>query len=169
MASDRIQKCLDKRGEEFEITVCKDDDLGRVKKMYQSFEPKACAQGLPPLDRQTLNRWVRGMVKGGENFMALKQGQVVGHAVIIPDLTRQDAEFLIFVLPPYQNRGLGTALTGMALQRARHMGIKLLFLEVELRNSLAIGLYKKFGFQFCGSDCESERTMSLNLELNHEP
>jgi RimJ/RimL family protein N-acetyltransferase len=57
---------------------------------------------------------------------------------------------------------LGTELTAVAVQKARELGLKRLWLTVEAFNFRAIRVYRKVGFQFC-DEGERERTMVLGL------
>jgi RimJ/RimL family protein N-acetyltransferase len=88
----------------------------------------------------------------------------VGHAAAIPDMRRKDAEYIIFILPDYQNRGLGTALTKLVIDYLRERGLKKVFLEVEADNAMAIRLYRKFRFEFCGQTDDPECIMACSLE-----
>ena len=56
----------------------------------------------------------------------------------------------IAVAPAERGSGLGTRLLGEALARARALGAKSVFLEVEEGNAAAFALYRRFGFSICG-------------------
>jgi RimJ/RimL family protein N-acetyltransferase len=89
------------------------------------------------------------------------ENKIVGHSALICDLDKNDGEYIIFVAA-FRNRGLGSELTAMAVQKARHMGLKTLGLTVESYNFRAIRVYRKVGFKFREED-ELERTMTLCL------
>ncbi len=154
--------CLDKRGSPFEVAACTEKDRAALVEMYECFTPKGVSQGLPPTLAETRREWVDRLCAQGENFLAWCGERVVGHACLIPDLARGDAEFLIFVSQEYRNRGLGAELTRMAVEKARALGLAGIWLTVEAFNFRAIALYKKFGFEFC-DECDKERTMILKL------
>jgi ribosomal protein S18 acetylase RimI-like enzyme len=86
----------------------------------------------------------------------------VGHAALVPEIGRVDAEYIIFVDQPYRNRGLGSSLTVFAVDYARQKGLESIWLRVESYNFRAIKVYRKAGFRFL-DEGERERTMTLNL------
>ncbi len=154
----------DKTGVSFEIKKYLEKDFASLAEMYDLFSPKAKFQGMPPLDGETRQKWITKLLKDGENYMALRGAHVIGHAVFLPDLKTQDGEYLIFVLQHFWGRGIGTELTRTALQEAKVMGLKLIWLSVGAYNFIAIRLYKKFGFNFCEEYAtESEKKMILTL------
>ena len=138
------------------------DSFEALVGMYDAFLPKKAAQGLPPDDGPARRNWVRCLMEKGENFLIWKDSQVVGHASLLPDFVKKDAEYMIFMNQDYRGRGLGTALTDFAMCRARELDLKNIWLTVDGHNYRAIGLYKKFGFGFC-DDGGWERFMSLKL------
>jgi len=152
----------DKTGCTLELAACGADDAGCVLEMYDLFVPKKASQGLPPENAQTRQEWVKKLLERGENFLVRKDEEVVGHAVLVPDFISKDAEFLIFVRQPYRGRGLGSTLTAAAVDRAKELGLELVWLTVESYNFWAIGLYKKYGFVFC-EDQGWDRMMILRL------
>lgn len=170
MALDRGIACshVDKKGVPFEVGACLDNDHQCMLDMYEAFSPKACSQGLPPACETTRHQWVDRLYRQGINILARCQGRVVGHAGLMPDLARNDAEFLVFVDQEYRDRGVGTQLTALAIEKARQMGLDNIWLTVETFNFRAIAVYKKFGFVFC-DDCRKERTMILDLTREPKP
>jgi RimJ/RimL family protein N-acetyltransferase len=152
--------CIDKKGTTFWIGGCQEKDFCSLLEMYRLFSPKPASQGLPPPDPKGCLTWLRGLFEAAENFLAWGQEKVIGHAALIPDFHRHDAEFLIFVDQSFRNRGIGTALTRMAMDRAKAMRLQTVWLTVEIYNLRAIGLYRRFGFTFRNT-YECERTMVL--------
>jgi len=130
--------------------------------MYGGFHPRSISQGLPPAHDEELHRWISMLLARGDNFLAWQDGKVVGHAVLLSDLDRKDGEYIIFVCQPYRNRGLGTVLTAMATDKARALGLKIVWLTVEAYNFRAIRVYRNAGFRFI-DEGERERTMSLDI------
>jgi RimJ/RimL family protein N-acetyltransferase len=131
--------------------------------MYDSFMPEAVAQGLPPTDQAARQSWIRTLLETGENYAAIIEGKVVGHAALLPNMETNDGEYVIFVGGPHRKRGLATVLTKMAIQRAKALGLGCIWLTVESDNFKAIKLYRKMGFQFCDAGL-SERKMVLGIE-----
>jgi len=152
----------DKSGCSFELSRCGLNDEACLNSMYEKFNPRAVSQGLPPRNDQACRTWISGLMDKGENFLAWVDDQVVGHAALMPGPDDQRAEFIIFVLQAFRNRGLGTELTRLALERAKEMGLKEVWLTVEAFNFRAINLYRKVGFEFLDAG-ERERTMAKKI------
>ena len=155
--------CRDKTGRCYLLACCGPEACQPVLEMYDCFDPMPASQGLPPRDHDARLTWLRGVMEGGESFIVKDGDRVVGHAVLTPDWERKEAEFIIFVSKPYRNRGLGTQLTRRAIARARELGLRRIWLEVESFNFPAVKLYRKCGFQFAGP-CECGRKMVLDLD-----
>ncbi len=153
---------VDKQGDRFHLGPYACEDREALTEMYDCFTPKAITQGLPPTNAQARHEWIAYLIDAGENFLAWLGGRVVGHSCLIPESGRRQGEYVIFVDQPYRNRGLGTALTRLAIQRAEEMKMEAVWLTVEALNFKAVKLYKKIGFVFCDSG-ERERTMILRL------
>ena len=152
----------DKRDEPLEIRTCTQEDLFRLLEMYETFSPKPASQGLPPQDPKACRRWVQSLLEKGENFLAWRGGRVIGHVSIMPDQQNKDGEFLIFVDRAHRNRGVGRALTDLAIKRAADVGLQSIWLTVEVYNFRAIHLYKKCKFQTCGQEtCERKMVCTI--------
>ncbi|MBI5251092.1 MAG: GNAT family N-acetyltransferase [Desulfomonile tiedjei] len=162
MDSGKRSQLVDKLGEPFEAGKCGEDCLPEILDMYAAFSPKAVTQGLPPTDEKARRVWIEHLFRIADNFAAWKSNRVVGHCALIKDMERLDAEYLIFVLGPLQNRGIGTVLTEIAVRYGVLLGLKDLWLTVEAYNFRAIRMYKNAGFQFC-DECDRERTMLKRL------
>jgi ribosomal protein S18 acetylase RimI-like enzyme len=157
-------RCIDKQGKPFEVKTYSLGDYDSLEAMYVSFHPKGQFQGMPPLTDDASRKWVDGLLKNGENFLARQDGKTVGHVVVLPDYNKHDGEYLIFVSHPNRGRGIGSELTRLMLQHVKTLGVKIIWLVVGTTNIPAIGLYRKFGFTFCKHDItESERQMILRL------
>jgi ribosomal protein S18 acetylase RimI-like enzyme len=108
---------------------------------------------------------VKQLVARGWNLLAWHgEEEVIGHAVLFPDLETQDAEYLIFVMQSHRSLGVGKALTLSAIERARTFDLKTLWLTVDAYNFRAIRLYRKMGFMNHEAfDATTERMMVLWL------
>lgn len=153
---------LDRTGERFELTEYTSSDQAALTRMYDLFTPKAVTQGLPPANKEAREAWIDALIRNGENFLAWLEDRVVGHSSLLSEPEKSSGEYLIFVDQTYRNRGLGTVLTRLAIDRARELGLDTVWLTVEALNFKAIKLYKKIGFEFCDTG-ERERTMTLKL------
>lgn len=130
--------------------------------MYDLFSPKGKFQGMPPGNGEKRSKWIQRLTDEGQNFLAWREGKVVGHLVLLPDFNKFDAEYLIFVVQSARGKGVGSELTRQALHWAMLHGIKVIWLTVDTYNFRAIHLYKKFGFDFPGPfDHAPERLMIL--------
>ena len=157
-------RCTDKLGHPFEVQKYIAAYYPALEDMYNSFYPKGKFQGMPPLTNTASRKWIQELLARGENFLAWQDGKTVGHAAILPDFQKKDAEYLIFVSHPHRGRGIGSELTRQAIDHAKNIGLTSLWLLVGVTNFSAIGLYKKFGFLFSHPDfMDSERQMLLGL------
>jgi len=152
----------DKKGALFLVGRGGPTDYQRLLSMYLGFSPRPAAQGLPPADPEQCCKWVEEILNASTTFIAIREGRIVGHAALIPDPKGKECEYLIFVHQDHRNRGVGTALTELAVEEAREMGCKCIWLCVETKNISAIRLYQKFGFEFCDMDI-CERKMMLEV------
>jgi len=152
--------CMDKNGQPFEVKNAGAKDLPLLAHMYDAFSPKGKYQGLPPEDKEECKNWLKKLFLNGENYLAWREKAVIGHAVLLPDLWKVDAEYLIFVNQFHRGLGVGTGLTQAAIKKAEEIGLNLIWLTVNAYNMRATRLYQKFGFEFYMSyKSRSERMM----------
>ncbi len=155
---------IDKNGDPFEVKSYQPEDCSFLEEMYDTFTPKARFQGMPPANQDVRHEWIRKLVRNGDNFLAWQEGKVVGHVVILSDFDKGDAEYLIFVSQANRGRGVGKELTRAALQKAKELSLRCVWLTVDSFNFRAIRLYKKAGFHLHEESCSaSERVMILEL------
>jgi GNAT superfamily N-acetyltransferase len=158
----RIAK-TDKAGNTFEIGCSCAEDFSSLLEMYRVFSPKPASLGLPPEDPETCQDWVKRLFNTGQNLFAWRGGSIVGHAALIPDTKHESGEFVIFVKQNHRSLGIGTALTRFTLEKSRQLGLNSVWLTVNIRNFIAVKLYKKLGFEYCDTE-NSERVMSIKLK-----
>ena len=149
-----------------EVVEFCDNCFDELVEMYNNFEPKRAAQGLPPVGRERIVAWLRHLQKSGHNLVALWNGNVIGHSMLCP-MERQRAEFAIFLHQDFRNQGIGTGLTQVTLNYARLKGLRNVWLLVEVNNHCAIRVYKKKGFQV-SEMFGPEQEMALDLEETKE-
>jgi len=165
--SQELHAFKDKFGRSFLIRACQDDknDYRALDQMYERFEPKECAQGLPMRLEEQRQQWLQSLLREKLNLVALVQDRVVGHAVLLDMEPGKTCEYLVFVHQEHQNRGIGTALTRTVRQLAKNMGYCLIWLTVESTNVRAIHVYEKAGFCRVGpKDVECEMVMDLTTQ-----
>lgn len=103
---------------------------------------------IEPYDYQVLDDPKQHIVDpGGEVFFALRDGMVVGTAALIlrdPDTYELSK---MGVVPMYKGQGIGQQLMRHALDYAREVGKKRVYLDSNRRLAPAIQLYHKMGFR----------------------
>ena len=153
----------DKTGESIIIRFCyPKDDRDKLMEMYVNFDPGDRCLGLPPLTREGIEKWVDYLIKNGYNIVAEHNGKIVGHVAIVPLENRREVELDIFVLRPYQNRGIGQELLRNAINFCKQMGFKGIMITTQCSNLRTKRLFKKFGFVTIDSDMD-ECYMFLKL------
>ncbi len=156
--------CIDKNRDPFEVRVFGLKDFSLLEGMYDVFTPKGRFQGLPPVDKEGCDTWIKKLIRGGENYLAWREGSVIGHVAVLPDDANVGAECLIFVDQFNRGLGIGTALIRTAIRQAEEIRIKRLWLMIDAHNIRAMRLYHKCGFNFPDEyNRESERMMSFRV------
>ena len=135
----------DKLGEPFVIRPLREADREALAAMYDDFEPKRVAQGLPPGDDAQRARWLAKILKDGHHLVVEIGGEVVGHGMLLPFGDAQ-AELANFLHQATRDRGIGTTLNRALIELARELGMRRVWLSVEPFNRRAIRSYEKVGF-----------------------
>jgi ribosomal-protein-alanine N-acetyltransferase len=79
---------------------------------------------------------------------AVANGAIAGYALVFTAKNKDWARlYALGVDRDYQRRGIGRALLEKAIERAKTLKKKRIFLEVRIDNSAAIALYNGFGFR----------------------
>lgn len=149
-------------GERIVVRPARDADLCGVRALYDSFEPKQSAQGLPPAGQEDRHNWVQGLLCEPINALAEVQSVVVGHACLLDIVPEQRSELAIMIHQDWQNRGIGSALLDLTIALARRSCYRSIWLTVSVRNTRAIHVYRKCGFRQCDRidiDIEMERLL----------
>jgi RimJ/RimL family protein N-acetyltransferase len=152
----------DKSGLPYEIGFAGADDFPGLWDMYRFFSPRPASQGLPPADHDVCYAWASNLYRVADNFLAWSGGAVIGHAALLPDLDVTSGELVIFVAQAHRNLGVGTELTRLAVEQAKDLKFRSVWLTVDVMNHIAIKLYKNLGFVFCDMD-DCERVMRLTF------
>jgi CBS-domain-containing membrane protein len=158
-----------KRGAPILVTPLDQARAEALLAMYLAYEPRNAFWGLPPIRDDACRRWVRGMIAEGLNLVALSiDVGVVGHAALFP-MDADACELLVVVLPPFQNRGIGTQLARCAVQLAHEVGFCRIWLSVEATNLRARRVFRKCGFEDLARHGEMEVEMGLDVCNTHDP
>jgi L-amino acid N-acyltransferase YncA len=136
----------DKRGDPFQLREYRPGDRTELGRMYDDFEPKRVAQGLPPMDAVPRSRWLDTVLSSGHHVMVEVDGRIAGHGMLLPFVT-DGAELANFLHQSVRDRGIGTALNQTLLELAREQSISRVWLSVEPSNRRAVRSYEKVGFK----------------------
>ena len=134
-----------------------------LTRMYFGLE-RGCFAGLPPYQDERCAQWVEKMLRDGVNLVALLMGeQVIGHVALFP-INPTKCELLLVVDRPYQNQGIGTQLTRLAIEKAGQLGFTRVWLSVGFGNRHAQHVYLKCGFSILSHEFNEELEMAIDLK-----
>lgn len=121
---------------------------------------------LEETDRQSLNFPHEKILKpGGHIYMALSNGKIIGTCALIKMNSDTYELAKMAVTEEAQGKGIGWLLGQAAIQKARELGAKRIFLESNTILEPAIKLYQKLGFQrIVGQPSPYERC-NIQMEL----
>jgi RimJ/RimL family protein N-acetyltransferase len=142
----RVTQLTDKLGQPFVLRMLLPDDYRGLIAMYEAFEPKRAAQGLPPGSREQIVRWLAGTLAAGIHVVVEVEGEILGHGMLLP-YQPGAAELANFLHQSIRDRGIGTALNRQLLDAGREQGLRRAWLSVEPSNRRAIRAYEKVGFR----------------------
>lgn len=151
----------DKLGRTVYLRPYEEGDFMGLSEMYDEFEPKGIAIGLPPEHEENRHKWLRGIVEEWFNVVAVLENRIVGHTALDRPEAGNARELMIFVHQDYQNKGIGQALTLSMLDAAKVMDCEKVWVVVENLNRIAIAVFKKAGFSFAGEP-DRERLMVVH-------
>jgi L-amino acid N-acyltransferase YncA len=136
---------FDKHGRKFRLCRLGQRDFEPLVQMYENFEPKGQAGGLPPADAPRLRSWLKQLVSQGINLVAKERSRIVAHAVLSP-LNEQEAEVAVFVHQQYQGIGLGHKLVTCLVTIANLKNFEKVWGLVESENNTIIHINHELGF-----------------------
>ena len=152
---------LDKKKEVVTVAPCGDDDLDAMARMYDTYEPKAAIQGLPPVDTNTRIEWIRSSLHTALNLKADLEGVVIAHGMLFPMSDPTVVEFNLFVHNRTQNRGIGRIVAHLLFSAAKRVGYKKVWAFESRNNARALRMYHDIGFR----EARRERN-EIELELD---
>jgi GNAT superfamily N-acetyltransferase len=143
---------VDDEGRDIDVRVL-DDDTQALVEMYHKFDQEDRAQGIPPRSESRLNSWIETLADEGLNLVAWHGEDAVAHAVLIP---MEDArwELAIFVRSDYQEAHIGSNLMECLMGYGQDNGVERIWLSVEEHNTVALNLYRSFGFETLSGEIE---------------
>lgn len=154
----------DREGAAFTIRALTPADRAGLEAMYAEFEPKRCAQGLPP-EPPGIGRWLDRVLARGEHLGVEVGGRLLGHLMLIP-MEGNRFELANFLHQSIRNRGIGTMLNRTALDLARDRGAGRVWLCVEPSNRAAVRSYEKAGFRSTGGTSLWAPEMEMEADLS---
>jgi RimJ/RimL family protein N-acetyltransferase len=157
--------CLikDKLGVNIRIRAYQVEDYPRLIDMYDRFEPKRIAMGLPHSDKKLRDNWIDCILSSFFNTVAICQNKIIGHAAIDILRNKSSPEYMIFLDQDFRNRGIGTSQTMIIKKICEEFGCKQIWVAITCHSMLGIKLFKKLGFKFTGT-IGPEREMVLKLK-----
>ncbi|MEM2117393.1 MAG: GNAT family protein [Candidatus Bathyarchaeia archaeon] len=129
------------------------DDKEKLIHMYASFSNDAVRWGMPPYNREKLERDWFSNFQNIIAIIALYKGDIIGHMQIFkgPHVRRKGTGDLVMYLhQSFHNVGLGTAMLARLMELAKEEGLHRVGLHVVADNKIAVHLYQNFGFKIEG-------------------
>lgn len=160
----------DREGRAYAVREATPADRAALERFYERFEPKRAAQGLPPVGIVRIVRWLDGILSGGTHLLVEAEGELVGHAFLVPTDRAGVGEYAIFLDHGIRGRGVGTRVNRLAAEAAAALGLRRLWLSVEPHNRAAVRSYEKTGFRFRPETIySSEAEMELEIPPETPP
>ena len=137
--------------------------LDQLVEMYERFDPRGAALGLPPHTLEARHLWIRHAVRQIVNVAAFSpSGEVVGHSFLAQD-GPGSAEIAVFVHQEFRRRGIGAALLRKALERGQALELDAVWAATDTRNKAALQLLETSGFRVRRSDVDG---VELEIDLS---
>lgn len=152
---------VDAEGSRVRITPFLPNHYESLVNMYRDYPMEHRSEGLPPVRERELESWLSTLLEQGRNFVALTQATVVGHAAYSP-IGADEADYVIFLDPAYQNRGIGMVLIQHTMKHAAVEGFDRIVSYVSHDNDSAIHLYEKIGFERISS---TQMNIEMGIDL----
>ncbi len=148
------------------MSPCGDADLDALTRMYDTYEPKAAIQGLPPVDHNTRVEWIQSSLRTAMNLKAELGDAIIAHGMLYPMSGLDVVEFTLFVHNETQNRGIGNIVTYLLFAAAKRLGYKKVWVFESRNNARALRMYHKVGFREVRREANE---LELELDLAKVP
>ena len=147
-----LKKITLKDGLQVILSEYTSDDFDKVVDLFGSLSPEALRWGTPPYTREVIERWMQE-IKNKIVLVAHFQNKIIGYCMIHGSSRPQYKgirDFMIYIHQDFQNKGLGSTMTSMAVKLAKDEGLHRIELEVVTDNKIAVHIYEKTGFKIEG-------------------
>ena len=134
-------------------------DKEKLVEMYLSFDPSERTLGLPPATRSDLESWLDFFAPSGLSVVAECNGDIVGHVAGAP--VGDEVHMISFVHRDYRNMGLGQRMISRIIEKCREAGYDRVVVVTDERNTRAIHVFMKLGFQVVSAGFEYEMHLPL--------
>ena len=138
----------DNEGQEFTVRSLAPADRSALEAFYAAFRTVRAAQGLPPEGPAGVARWLDRILQAGVHLAVERDGILHGHVMLIPTADPGVHEYAIFLHQDVRGLGLGTRLNRLAVDVARRLGARRLWLSAEPANRAAVRSYEKAGWRY---------------------
>lgn len=129
--------------QQVQVRMLTDEDIPALEQMYANITPSRDSMGLPPREPDRRHTWLLGL-KSGANYIAIADGQIVGHLALMP--AGRSAEMAVFIHHDYRHHGIATMLTHRAVDDAQAQGLRYIWVLISSDNNSARQGLLKFGF-----------------------
>lgn len=87
--------------------------------------------------------------RGGQIFVALHDGRVVGTCAVVPDGSGEFELAKLTVAPEFRGQGIARRLVERCIQFAQQQDARRMMLVSNSKLQCALGLYESLGFKYC--------------------
>jgi GNAT superfamily N-acetyltransferase len=130
-----------KTGQELCLERATQTDRDAMVEMYQSFDPKGAAMGLPPW--KDPGRWLDSLAPF-PNFLVRVAGRIAGHGVLCVE--GDTGETAIFVHQEWRGHGIGKLLLAELIEEGRRLGLRRVWGMAAPDNFVMLRLAESLGF-----------------------
>jgi len=135
-------------------------DVPRVLALYSASSAAEDFPGSPPEDETQRADWLNQMIHRGFNFVAEEEGRLVAHLALVR--VGDTAQVSAFVHPEFRRRGIGSTLLRVAIDQARDMGLRHIWIALPGANRALQDMLLQSGF-IVSSRSEGHADMVLTL------
>jgi N-acetylglutamate synthase-like GNAT family acetyltransferase len=135
-------------------------DVPNLLDLYAQCKHIPLLPGYPPVLEANRRDWLSSALHRGFSFVAEETGRLVAHLAMIR--IGDAAEMFVYVHPDVSRRGIGSALMRVAVDQARDMGLRHLFLTLRPQETLLQQTALQAGFHVA-SRTAGKTDMALTL------